>query len=71
MYTTAINASNASEIIEVLFLPPDFFSPSPNIILELYEKSIIKFEKAIELKADNYFAINNLAISLNVSFLTK
>ena len=32
--------------------------------LLLYEKSIIKFEKAIELNADNYYAINNLAISL-------
>ena len=32
--------------------------------LLLYEKSIIKFEKAIELNEDNYYAINNLAISL-------
>ena len=32
--------------------------------LLLYEKSIIKFEKAIELNANNYYAINNLAISL-------
>ena len=32
--------------------------------LDLYEKSIIKFEKAIELNKDNYYAINNLAVSL-------
>ncbi len=32
--------------------------------LGFYEKSIIKFEKSIELNQKNYFAINNLAISL-------
>mgnify|MGYP001358504962 FL=1 len=32
--------------------------------LLFFEKSIIKFEKAIELNADNYYAINNLAVSL-------
>ncbi len=32
--------------------------------LSLYEKSISKFERSIELQKDNYFAINNLAISL-------
>ncbi len=32
--------------------------------LALYEKSITKFEKSIELQQNNYFAINNLAISL-------
>ncbi len=32
--------------------------------LGFYEKSIPKFEKSIELNSNNYFAINNLAISL-------
>ena len=32
--------------------------------LGLYEKSIPKFEKSIELQKNNYFALNNLAISL-------
>ena len=32
--------------------------------LALYEKSISKFERSIELEEKNYFAINNLAISL-------
>ena len=30
--------------------------------LALYEKSITKFKKAIELQENNYFAINNLAM---------
>jgi len=33
-------------------------------ILGLYEKSISKFEKSIELQQNNFFALNNLAISL-------
>ena len=32
--------------------------------LALYEKSIPRFEKSIELNKNNYFALNNLAISL-------
>ena len=32
--------------------------------LGLYEKSILKFEKAIDIDEYNYFAINNLAVSL-------
>ena len=32
--------------------------------LGLYEKSILKFEKAIDINEKNYFAINNLAVSL-------
>ncbi len=32
--------------------------------LGLYEKSIPRFEKSIELSEDNYYAMNNLAISL-------
>ena len=32
--------------------------------LGFYEKSISKFEKSIQLQNDNYFAINNLAVSL-------
>ena len=32
--------------------------------LALYEKSILKFKKAIKLQENNYIAINNLAISL-------
>ncbi len=35
--------------------------------LALYEKSIPKFKKSIELQENNYFALNNLAISLKAT----